>query len=270
MTRRSVGDTLTVSYIPSAQLEPLITIKDTDDLVKARTEMELGDFSQLPVMRGKKAVGVISWQSIGRALARNPGATLEDCLDRDFPRFRLEDDLLRAIDDVNRHGYVLVVGAQDKIVGIVTSADLGEALADLAQPFLYFERLEDSLRKIFEVMRKREQLGSEDVARALPRTPRDPSAPAEQFTLGDLVAVITDKQVWERLTETFERRAFLRALQAAVATRNQIMHFRALTWEDERTVQSLPNLVRVATTLLEDLIARISEGEETGGARART
>lgn len=261
MNRRRSGDTLTVAYIPSAQLEPLITIKDTDDLIKARTEMELGDFSQLPVMHGKKPVGVVSWQSMGRALARNSAATLSDCLDMDFPRFRLDDDLLQAIDVVNRHGYVLVVGSQGEIVGIITSADLGEALADLAQPFLYFERLEDNLRKVFDLLRTRAALTVEDVERALPRTPRDAAAPAHDFTLGDLVAVLTDALVWSRVSATFERSTFLRSLQAAVAARNKIMHFRLLSRDDERTVASLPNLVRVSAQLLEDLDDLSSDGD---------
>lgn len=253
MTRRRSGDSLTVAYIPSARLEPLITIKVTDDLVTARTEMELGDFSQLPVMRGRKPVGVISWQSIGRALARNPEATLQDCLDVDYPRFRLDDDLLRAIGDVNRHGYVLVVGAREEIVGIVTSADLGEALADLAQPFLYFERLEDNLRRLFDTLRTRGELSSEDVARALPRGAREVSAAAKEFTLGDLVAVLTHATVWDRVTTSFERTAFQRSLTAATAARNKIMHFRELNAADERTIETLPNLVRVSATLVEDL-----------------
>lgn len=255
MSRRKSGDALTVSYIPSARLEPLITIKDTDDLIRARTEMELGDFSQLPVLRGKKPVGVVSWQTMGRALARNAAATLADCLDFDFPRFRLDDDLLQAIGDVNRHGYVLVMGDREQIVGIVTSADLGEALADLTQPFLYFERLEDNLRRIFDALRSRGALSSEDVGRALPRSSRELSAPAQQFTLGDLVAVLTDKAVWPRITSTFERVAFQRSLQESVAARNKIMHFRELTTTDERTVASLPNLIRVSVQLLEDLSA---------------
>lgn len=253
MNRHRSGDTLTVAYIPSAQLEPLITIKDTDDLIKARTEMELGDFSQLPVMRGKKPVGVVSWQSMGRALARSSAATLSDCLETDFPRFRLDDDLLRAIDVVNHHGYVIVVGARDEIVGIVTSADLGSALGDLAQPFLYFERLEDNLRKMFDLLRESGALSAEDVERALPRTPRDTSGPAHDFTLGDLVAVLTDATVWDRVSVRFERSTFLRSLQSAVAARNKIMHFRSLTPADERTVASLPNLVRVSTQLIEDV-----------------
>lgn len=253
MTRRRAGDSLTVAYIPSAQLEPLITIKNTDDLIKARTEMELGDFSQLPVMRGRRPVGVVSWQSMGKALARNPAATLQDCLDVDYPKFRLEDDLLRAIGDVNRHGYVLVVGPRDEIVGIVTSADLGEALADLTQPFLYFERLEDNLRKVFDTLRSRGALSTDDVARALPRSSRDLSTAAKEFTLGDLVAVLTHATVWDRVTKTFERIAFQRSLSAATTARNKIMHFRELSAEDERTITTLPNLVRVSATLLEDL-----------------
>jgi hypothetical protein len=59
--------------------------------------------------------------------------------------------------------------------------------------------------------------------------------------------------VWGRVTESFDRLAFLRSLQAAVSARNKIMHFRAMTSDDERTVASLPNLVRVSTLLLDDL-----------------
>lgn len=259
MQQRHTGDPLTVAYIPSSQLEPLITIKEGDGLIVARTEMELGDFSQLPVMRGKRAIGVVSWQSIGRAMASNPDSCLEDCLDRDFPRVRLDTDLFEAISVVNNHGYVLVTGPMDHILGIITSADLGEALADLAHPFLYFERLEDSLRKVFDLLREHGLLSNVDVTRALPKGARDPSSMAENFTLGDLVTVLTDEIVWARVTLTFDRKRFQRSLHAATSARNRIMHFRKLSPADERTVRLLPSLVRLSIGVGADLTRRLSD-----------
>lgn len=75
---------LAMDFIPSATLEPVITVAETDTLAKARTLMELNNFSQLPVVKGKgnRAVGIVSWQSIGKALLQNPNSKLDQCIDR--------------------------------------------------------------------------------------------------------------------------------------------------------------------------------------------
>src|SRR5699024_6036867 len=109
MNPRRLGDTLTLSYIPSATIEPVITVQIGDSLSHARTLMELHNFSQLPVVsRGNKVPkGVVTLEKIGRALISNPEATLSDCIDHDPPRFPLNHNLLDAIESINAHGYIL-------------------------------------------------------------------------------------------------------------------------------------------------------------------
>ncbi len=110
-------------------------MKASDTLERAVTLMRLHNFSQLPVMRGKRPRGVVSWRSIGRALLKNSSAKLEDCIDDSVASVGLGDDLLETIDRINQDDYVLVVKKNGDISGIVTSADLGDALAAIARTY---------------------------------------------------------------------------------------------------------------------------------------
>ena len=85
---------LRVDFIPSATVEPVITVKESDSLERAAALMRLHNFSQLPVMRGrgKQPRGVISWRSIGQMMLSNSDAQLKDCIDATVKIVAVDDD----------------------------------------------------------------------------------------------------------------------------------------------------------------------------------
>lgn len=92
---------LAMDFIPSATLKPVVKGK------------------------GNRAVGIASWQSIGKALLQNPNSKLDQCIDRSVKQLPVTSDLVSAIETVNSDGYVVVTRERGEISGIVTSADLG-------------------------------------------------------------------------------------------------------------------------------------------------
>lgn len=253
---RKIGEPLTVEYIPSATVKPLIFVKDTDSLERARTQMELYDFSQLPVLRGKKAVGVVSWESMGRTLVRDSQATLKDCLDDRWRPVRLTDELLSIIPQVNERGYAVVLDERDHVSGIVTGADLGELLAGIAKPFLEFEIIENLLREIVTALKRANVLSVEEIAALLPPSDKPADREAQEFTFGELEQIICSKLVWPRLNSTFDREALLEQLQSAARIRNLLMHFRTLSDKDNEVVSRLSSLRKVIVEVRDGVINR--------------
>jgi predicted transcriptional regulator len=99
-TDREPGEPLNFSYIPSASVEPLHSPTASDTIEDARTLMELHNVSQLPVLRGPRAVGVVTWESLGRALFRGPDVSLKDCTVTDFPKASIDSALLDYVDEI--------------------------------------------------------------------------------------------------------------------------------------------------------------------------
>lgn len=234
-----------MEYIPAAIIEPLISVKETDTLERARTLMELYNFSQLPVLKGNRPTGIVSWQSIGRALVRNRNAELKDCTDTAFVTVALTDDLLKVIPQINDAGYVLVKNNQKHVSGIVTSADLGDALAEIAGPFLLLEQLEEQLRMIFRSLREDKLISSDDVESCLASSNKPADRTAQNFTLGELITLLTHEKIWSLFTSTYDRGAIQTALKRAAELRNMLMHFRPLSDENRAAVAGLPGLVSI-------------------------
>lgn len=251
MEYRKPGEPLTLSYIPSSTVEPIISVKESDSLHRAITLMELNNFSQLPVVRGpgKHPKGVVTWESIGHALAMDPDAALKDCIDRNPPTFNLDDDLISAIGEINRAGYSLVVKCNKDLSGIVTSADLGTALTQIAQPFILLERLEEQLSSIIRELQTLGMVRQSDLHTRNPNSNGSTETTVDDLTLGEKIGLTTRPENWRQVTTIFERNAVVSSLEGAVRLRNRLMHFRPLEGDDPHVLASLPSLVATLTNI---------------------
>lgn len=253
MTSRKPGDPLTLSYIPSATVKPVIKVKESDSLSRARTLMMLNNFSQLPVVRGKgdRAVGAITWEQIGRKLSANPNATLQNCIDRTPPKFDLTADLLGAIDTINEFGYTLVTKGDEELSGIVTSADLGATLALIARPILLLERLEDRLHYILGRLHDRGIVNASHFTKPASEAAGTIEVRIEDLPLGEKIRLTTDPNRWHYVTNSFDRQAIVNSLNGASSLRNRLMHFRELDTPQKDALSSLSYLVE-AMALIAD------------------
>ena len=130
----------------AAANNPPVSVRPETSLIEATTIMHYYDYSQLPVMQGKRDVtGIISWKSIGGHLSLGQVcASVKDCIDQ-ANELPVTASLFDAIVAIAGHEYVLVRGDDRAITGIVTVTDLSFQLMQLAGPFLWIGEIEGRL-----------------------------------------------------------------------------------------------------------------------------
>ena len=210
---------LVVGNIPSAT-GGIKAVNPDDDLAVAHSEMQAHDYSQLAVMETQyKLNGAISWESMAKALLVNPSATLADCIDPNPAVVRPDQPLLEAVPAVTKAGYVFVRD-NNRIVGIITTADLTEQFTLLTRPFLLLGEIEIVIRMAID-----SSFDPEDLLEAL--DPNDERAVhgAESLTLGEIQYFISDADHFDQLGWAADRRVFIQNLDVVRRIRNDVMHF---------------------------------------------
>lgn len=206
--------------------------------------MELHDFSQLPVLANRRLKGVVTWETIGRALAKNSDASLTDCTETVCPSVSVDSELLKAIPLINAHGFVVATNEDKTVSGIVTGADLGVALASIAGPYILLEKIETTMRYVIESLRIRDNEAVVSISDAVRSRNNKPAVlSSEDLTLGELEAVFCHEDLWPHLPGSYHRETISQELQNAVKLRNLLMHFRDLNSNDP--VPALENLAEV-------------------------
>jgi len=211
---------LVVGNIPSAT-GGIKSVNPQHDLLYAQSVMQANDFSQLAVMNGQyHLAGAVSWESIANALFFNKEAELSDCIDENPKVVRPDQPLLDAVPDISDSGFVFVKDASNKIVGIVTPADLSEQFAVLTRPFLLLGEIERLLRvainRSFTVEYLYEALNPDDE-----RELED----AGSLTLGEIQRLLEHPPSFAELGWRADRKVFIRKLDAVRSIRNEVMHF---------------------------------------------
>jgi predicted transcriptional regulator len=107
----------------------LVTVNYDDTVGKAIRIMMENKYSQLPVMKKEKVVGVISYESVANILFNFLGSKMkppskfrvEDLMEK-APMFSSEDDLLKLFDALANRSFVLVRNGE-RVPDIITSYD---------------------------------------------------------------------------------------------------------------------------------------------------
>jgi len=212
--------TLQVRSLESAN-SGVVSVSPNTELKEAQTLMMSKDYSQLAVVSGQRDLrGAVSWESIARARALNPGATLTDAT---VPTntVRPDDDLLAQIPMIAEAGYVFVVDKDRSLSGIVTTADLSLQFAELATPFLVLAEIERRVRRLIDDKFESEELQ----AGVAPDDPGRSVTCADDLTFGEYKRLLEKPDNWERLGLNLERTVFIKSLDEVREIRNEIMHF---------------------------------------------
>ncbi len=196
---------------------------------KAYTKMVLNKYSQLVVANSatplqKDVKGIVSFQSIAKALMRGQQTTVGNCMDKEVPFADTQTDLKSVVDQLSIHDVVLVVGRDNRLQGIVTAWDLAEEFAELVDPFKRIGEVEERLRALLRI-----RLGQQHVLDFLTDgeiTGSGAISNLEDLTMGDLKRVLEFPQNWCALDMPFERIEFIEALDKVRDYRNRLMHFR--------------------------------------------
>ncbi len=140
---------LLVSEIPSATAG-VVLIRPDQSLAAAQSVMSANDYSQLAVLVDERELkGAVSWRSIAQARLGKSQITLADATWRP-PVVRVGDELLKQINVIYEADFVFVQAEDDRVCGIVTTADLTASFRDLTTPFFQLGEIERRLRRCID------------------------------------------------------------------------------------------------------------------------
>ena len=140
----------TVQQLIEGRQEP-VTVSPHDTVKKALELMIEHDFSQLPVVdESRKALGIVTSDSILRAL-NNFSVPLADlhvshAMVKIHRKYSPDEDLFDLLDDLKNTYAVLIINAEESLIGIVTSYDTTEYFRRRAEDMMFVEDIETTLR----------------------------------------------------------------------------------------------------------------------------
>lgn len=236
-----------VSELKSANTD-VVCISASESIKTAYTIMSLRKYSQLVVAdrqqpQQQTIKGIISFQSMTKALMNGSPKTVGDCLDSEVCFAQSHDDLRSVVGQLSGNDVVLVIGEDKRLQGIVTAWDLAEEFAQLVDPFKRIGEIEERLRALVRVRLGKDKVG--EFLREHGLSGVDPIAEIDELSMGELQWVLDYPEHWEQLELAFARNIFIEALNEARDFRNRLMHFRdPLTELEVRRLSSFCDTVR--------------------------
>lgn len=202
--------------------KPPVSVKPDAPLSEATQLMISHDYSQLPVMTNDRHIkGIITWASIGSRLALGKKCGfVRDCMVRHH-EISADTAVLNAIDDIVRHGYVLIRNAENVVTGIVTTADLSQQFRQLAEPFLLLGEIENYIRRMTQ-----DKYTIDEVRQTCePGRVDNDIHSLSDLTLGEYLRLLENAERWDRLKLSIDRSQFCKDLDEVRQIRNNVMHF---------------------------------------------
>ena len=233
---------LLVSEIPSSTAG-VVSIRPDQGLAAAQSVMSANDYSQLAVLADARELkGAVSWRSIAQARLAKPSIGLADAIFRP-PVVHVGDELLKQITTIYDADFVFVRAEDDRVCGIVTTADLTASFRDLTTPFFQLGEIERRLRRCINRAFSGEEL------RAVTRSNRVKSA--DDMVFGQYVRLLGDEARWQQMGWSgADCMTFIEYLDAARQVRNRVMHFgEELKPADKIKLVQLLNFIRTLDPL---------------------
>lgn len=218
--------------------QDVISAAPDDTVRRAFDVMGSSSFSQLPVMRREKVLGMFSYRSYSRGLV-DAGTGKGSPLDLTVSEFVEPAVYVRATDDIAvvfrlfEQEEAVLVGQPERLDGIITPVDVARYLHRSTRPFLLVEEIELGLRALIEASAG-QQIIEACARQALSGVYKDPSripVLLEHMTLGDCAQIVTDRRNWsDHFAKTFgpSRDRVRTRLEKARDLRNAVVHFRSL------------------------------------------
>ena len=106
----------------------LVTTNPNDSIRTTIDKMLKNEYSQLPVKKRGKLVGVFSFESLAKSvfcLTKTMSKTsfkVKDCMEKTTKTYGNKDDLLSLLDTLGTKSYILI-GEGKKVTNIITSYD---------------------------------------------------------------------------------------------------------------------------------------------------
>lgn len=140
----------TVQQLIEGRQEP-VTVSPQDTVKKALELMIEHDFSQLPVVdESRKPIGIVTSDSILRALNNFglplAGLRVSHAMVKIHRKYSPDEDLFDLLDDLKNAYAVLIIDAEESLIGVVTSYDTTEYFRRRAEDMMFVEDIETTLK----------------------------------------------------------------------------------------------------------------------------
>lgn len=233
-----------IMLLPAANRPPISVQKDAE-LSEAITLMMMHNYSQLPVMSGRRQViGVITWESIGYGITNGKvSPKVIDYVKKDVAIISYETPILEAVHRIIKHEFALIRKSDNTFSGIVTLADISTQFINFTEPFLLLEQIENHVRQLldgkFLVEELRDICSSSDYEREIEYI--------DDLTFGEYVRIIENPDNWDRLKLSIQRSHFIKYLDKVREIRNDVMHFDP----EGITTEQREDLIKMSNFLME-------------------
>jgi CBS domain-containing protein len=227
------------SVIPEEQ--EVLKITPETRATDALAVMHEHSFSQLPVVQGAEVLGVFSYRSYARGVAKllSEGEKVVDMQVEEFiesVKFARVTDEFETITDQLDKDDVVMAGDPDRLQGVVTAIDVLRYLHHVAGPFVLIKEMELALRELIRLAVDDEQL-RECVRNCSENKSDDHRTLSDltKMTFNDYVQIIGDGRNWAHFRPLLSGdRGRTRAKLVRIRDlRNDVFHFRRqLTVED--------------------------------------
>lgn len=252
---KSVDTIKRIKLLNEANEEPKFAKLD-DKIEKATTSMQLHGYSQLPVsnnghLQVHSIVGYISWKTIAiKNIHGKGGDFVRDYLERDICILPSDTPILKALEDIHKHGFILVSNNKKRICGMITTTQMSSTYKTLTDKFLLIEQIERQVRAILngkftlgeinDIIKKEQ--GAQEVNSI------------DELTFGQYLRIIEGNENWEKLNLKFDKKIIIEKLTAVKNLRNDIMHFDPtdITPEQVNELSNVSDFLNSVITLSEE------------------
>jgi CBS domain-containing protein len=236
MKGRSLRDLfhLVKQVVPEEQ--ELVTFEPEKSVGEALTAMLERNLSQVPVVEGEEVLGVFSFRSFASGVQRLP-VKEKEILDLPVEEFledlrfaHISDELPDLLDEFDIKDAVLV-GAQERLQGIVTTFDALRYFYNVASPYVILREIELSIRELIRASVDQEQLVS-CIEKSLGKHYRDQNRDIpkvlEELTFNDYVTLVRFGGTWNLFRPAFggTTNTTYTRLRDLPDLRNAVFHFK--------------------------------------------
>ncbi len=220
---------------------PVVRVPPEFSIGQAQARMAQNDCSQLAVMSSDRdLIGAVSWEFIAKARVRMAAPDLKDATLKPAPVARCDDELLRNIDMIEKHGFFFVRDTDDRVCGLVTAADLTAAYRRLTTPYFQLGEIERYLRHCINTHFSTDQM------RAAVSRNKNRINSADDMEFGQYKEVLGNDARWGDLGFGFDQVSFVDQIDNARVVRNKIMHFgKELTPQEQAELERCLSLMRL-------------------------
>lgn len=233
------------------------------------------DYSQLPVVEIRQPLGIITNQSILRAI-NNFGVKLEELRAIDamvkIATVRPEDDLFDMLSRLQDNNAILIVDGANNLIGIVTNFDTTAYFQRRAEDMMLIEDIEVMIRNIvLSVYTDRDGNLDEKGLNQAGKEVKSRWKTFDRFSMSDYVNIFLHETQWKVYGSNFtlEPEAIKRLLDSVRGTRNHLAHFRGEISAQQRQQLRFCNewLARyhdqITMPLIDEIDSEDSKEEET-------